>query len=196
MIYPIGTVLFQLFRSYHSRMNKCSLLDNHHGILILFHFHDVTQRLYDQCGDRKYSDYLCLNRTESQSNCNPDNQSGKKWDIRLVQFYFSYFAHIIVAWISVVYGIINMKYSFCFIFMTLKSRTETKRSEFSWHEHNGKINRSVSPGQQTVSKMKLQRGIQPCWKPLMYRNILSERKPRCIWTVEACLEAKIVVKLS
>ena len=185
MVYPIGTVLFQLFRSYHSRMNKSSLLDNQHGILILFHFHDVTQRLYDQCGDRKYSDHLCLNRTEIQSNCNPDNQ-----------FYFSYFAYIIVAWISVVYGIINTKYSFCFIFMTFKSRTETKRSDFSWHEHNGKINRSVSPGQQTVSKMKLQRGIQPCWKPLMHCNILSERKPRCIWTVEACLEAKIVVKLS
>ena len=77
MVYPIGTVLFQLFRSYHSRMNKCSLLDNHHGILILFHFHDVTQRLYDQCGDRKYSDHLCLSRTEIQSNCNPDNQSGR-----------------------------------------------------------------------------------------------------------------------
>ena len=77
MIYPIGTVLFQLFRSYHSRMNKSSLLDNQHGILILFHFHDVTQRLYDQCGDRKYSDHLCFNRTEIQSNCNPDNQSGR-----------------------------------------------------------------------------------------------------------------------
>ena len=194
MVYPIGTVLFQLFRSYHSRMNKSSLLDNQHGILILFHFHDVTQRLYDQCGDRKYSDHLCLNRTEIQSNCNPDNQSGRN-DI---SDWYSFISAIslIVAWISVVYGIINTKYSFCFIFMTFKSRTETKRSDFSWHEHNGKINRSVSPGQQTVSKMKLQRGIQPCWKPLMYRNILSERKARCIWTVEACLEAKIVVKLS
>ena len=41
MIYPIGTVLFQLFRSYYSRMNKCSLWDNQYEILILFHFHDV-----------------------------------------------------------------------------------------------------------------------------------------------------------
>ena len=48
MVYPIGTVLFQLFRSYHSRMNKSSLLDNQYEILILFHFHDVTQRWYDQ----------------------------------------------------------------------------------------------------------------------------------------------------
>ena len=41
MIYPIGTVLFQLFRLYYSRMNKCSLWDNQNEILILFHFHDV-----------------------------------------------------------------------------------------------------------------------------------------------------------
>ena len=48
MVYPIGTVLFQLFRSYHSRMNKSSLLDNHHGILILFHFHDIKIKNWNE----------------------------------------------------------------------------------------------------------------------------------------------------
>ena len=44
MIYPIGTVLFQLFHSYHSRMNKSSLWDNQYEILILFHFLTLKSR--------------------------------------------------------------------------------------------------------------------------------------------------------
>ena len=48
MIYPIGTVLFQLFRSYYSRMNKCSLWDNQYEIPILFHFHDVKIKNWNE----------------------------------------------------------------------------------------------------------------------------------------------------
>ena len=48
MIYPIGTVLFQLFRSYYSRMNKCSLWDNQYEILILCHFHDVKIKNWNE----------------------------------------------------------------------------------------------------------------------------------------------------